>query len=101
MIHWQRPPGPLNVWKIVEGYEESEDGTKKIVKFSIQDVPDESKRRQEVHELMIDYFLPDEPTSKCTSTIDLYTIKYFCQMNVISIFMFKILRFESLSIKSL
>ncbi|XP_058801487.1 uncharacterized protein LOC131670125 [Phymastichus coffea] len=61
---WTRPSGPLNVWKVVDGYETLNDGTKKPVKFSIQDVPNDEKRRQEVLQLMYTHFLAEEPCSK-------------------------------------
>ncbi|XP_014226796.1 uncharacterized protein LOC106652382 [Trichogramma pretiosum] len=66
MAHWKRPEGPLNVWRIVDGYERMEDGSKKPIKFSIQDIPDDESRRQEVLDHFYDYFLEDEPVSKST-----------------------------------
>ncbi|XP_058801488.1 uncharacterized protein LOC131670126 [Phymastichus coffea] len=61
---WIRPPGPLNIWKVVDGYETLDDGTKKAAKFSIQDVPNDDKRRQEVLDLMCTHFLAEEPCCK-------------------------------------
>ncbi|KAJ8687511.1 hypothetical protein QAD02_023305 [Eretmocerus hayati] len=61
---WKRPPGPLNVWKVVEGYENLDDGTKIPVKFSIQDVPDTEERRKEFLDNLTTHFLAGEPLSK-------------------------------------
>lgn len=68
MTRWQRPPGALNVWKVIDGYEALEDGTKKPVKFSIQDIPNNNMRRKEVLDHMFTYFLAQEPLSQSTST---------------------------------
>ncbi|KAJ8687463.1 hypothetical protein QAD02_023257 [Eretmocerus hayati] len=61
---WKRPPGPLNVWEVIEGYESLEDGTKKPVKFSIQEVPDTVDRRGEFLDNLTRHFLAEEPLSK-------------------------------------
>ena len=68
MSRWQRPPGPISVWKVVDGYEKLEDGTQKPVKFSVQEIPLTAERRKEALDLMCTHFLADEPLSKATST---------------------------------
>ncbi|XP_008212184.1 uncharacterized protein LOC100118005 [Nasonia vitripennis] len=70
MARWQRPTGPLNVWKVIDGYETLEDGTKKPVKFSVQEVPDDEYRRKEFLDLMTTYFLAEEPLSKSLNIKD-------------------------------
>ncbi|XP_023246858.1 uncharacterized protein LOC106637545 [Copidosoma floridanum] len=65
MVHFKRPPGPLNVWNVVDGFEVLEDGTKKPVKFSIQEVPNTPEHRQEVINLLCDHFLDDEAMCRC------------------------------------
>lgn len=67
MTRWQRPSGPLNVWKVVDGFEKLENGTKRPVKFSIQDVPDDEYRREEVFNLLHTYYLSEEPISRSLS----------------------------------
>lgn len=67
MTRWHRPAGPLNVWKTVNGYEKLENGTKKPVKFSIQDVPNDEKRRKEVFDILHSYFVAEEPLSRSLS----------------------------------
>lgn len=67
MTRWQCPSGPLNVWKVIDGFEKLENGTKRSVKFSIQDVPDNEHRRKEVFDLLHTYYLPEEPISKSLS----------------------------------
>lgn len=68
MGRWQRPAGPLNVWKVVDGYEILEDGTKKAVKFSVQEVADTPRRKQEVLDLFRASFLSDEAMCRCLSS---------------------------------
>jgi len=65
MVRFQRPPGPLNIWKVVDGFEVLEDGTKKPVKFSIQEIPYTFERKQEVIDLMCNHYLDDEAIAKC------------------------------------
>ncbi|KAG8305464.1 uncharacterized protein LOC124367373 [Homalodisca vitripennis] len=56
---WKRPEGPLNVWKVVE----ADDGTGNKVRVSIQDVPNDPAKREEVIQLMLDHYLADEAIS--------------------------------------
>ena len=59
---WIRPPGPLQVWKIIDGYEVLPDGTCSPIKISIQDIPPD--RHEEVLEVMCTYFLNEDPIAK-------------------------------------
>ncbi|XP_014227016.1 uncharacterized protein LOC106652526 [Trichogramma pretiosum] len=65
---WNRPDGPLNIWRIIEGEEHQNDGTKKKIKFSIQDIPEE--HYQDVIKHMCDYFVADEVTCQCSKIKD-------------------------------
>ncbi|XP_033209992.1 uncharacterized protein LOC117168447 [Belonocnema kinseyi] len=60
---WRRPPGPLNVWKVVDGYKNGEP-----TKFKIQEIP--SDRFEEVLDHMCDYYLADEPQFECMKARD-------------------------------
>ncbi|XP_008212189.1 uncharacterized protein LOC100678031 [Nasonia vitripennis] len=68
LVRWRRPPGPVNVWRIVDGEETLDDGSKRPVRLSIQEVPEE--RREEALQLMIKHFLADEPICKCYGVKD-------------------------------
>ena len=68
MSRWQRPPGPISVWKVVDGYEKLKDGTQIAVKFFIQEIPLTAERRKEVLDLMCTNYLAEEPLNKATST---------------------------------
>ena len=59
MISWHRPSGSPKIWKIIEG--NSKDGSKKSIKFSIQEIPDSVERKQEVLDLIRKHYLTDEP----------------------------------------
>ncbi|KAL7299178.1 hypothetical protein TKK_0007774 [Trichogramma kaykai] len=59
---WQRPAGPLNVWKIIESTEKLSDGSTRPIRFSIQEVPVD--RREETIDFMLKYYIPDEPICK-------------------------------------
>lgn len=75
---WKRPPGPPKVWDVIEAQEIQKDGSKKKIRVSIQEVPDEKERKQEVLNLLINSFLVDEPMSKALSkfvVIDTYFTK--------------------------
>lgn len=65
--NWRRPPGPINVWRIVEGKERLPDGTTTPCRFSIQDIPED--RHQEVIQHMCKFFVVDEVTCKSLSEI--------------------------------
>lgn len=69
MTQWKRPAGPLAVWRVVEAHQALKDGTKKPVKISIQEIPDDEKRKQEVYDHLYTYYLTDEPLAKCTSKL--------------------------------
>uniref|UniRef100_A0A1B6ERW8 N-acetyltransferase domain-containing protein n=1 Tax=Cuerna arida TaxID=1464854 RepID=A0A1B6ERW8_9HEMI len=56
---WKCPAGPVNVWKVVE----ADDGTGNKMRVSIQDVPKDPVRREEVIQLMLDHYLADETIS--------------------------------------
>lgn len=66
MSRWIRPPGPPTVWKIIDGQETLQDGTKKPVKYSIQEIPKNEYRIQEVIDLLCGDYMDDEPMAKCT-----------------------------------
>ena len=72
---WKRPSGPLNVWNIVEYFDNLNNGSK--VKVSIQEVPDEEYRYQEIIDILINYFLKDEPMSKSLSKLFTEILKAF------------------------
>ncbi|KAJ8687510.1 hypothetical protein QAD02_023304 [Eretmocerus hayati] len=59
---WKKPPGPLNVWKIVECEEKLPDGTPRFVRFSIQDIPE--NRFDEAITHLCNYFVADEVKAK-------------------------------------
>lgn len=63
--NWRRPPGPINVWRIIEGIERLPNGSTKPCRFSIQDVPED--RYQDAIQHMCKYFVADEATCKCLS----------------------------------
>ena len=75
MASWSRPPGPPNIWDVVEGFDPLNDNKK--IKISIQEVPDELEKHQEVKDLLLKYFLPDEPISKSIGRINGYIIIKF------------------------
>lgn len=52
-LHWKRPPGPINIWRIKES---SKNG--KLQKFIIQDIPED--RFGDVLDHLCEYFLADE-----------------------------------------
>lgn len=52
------------VYSVRDGFEISEDGTKRPVRFSIQDVPNEEGRRQEIYDHMDKYWIEDEPFNR-------------------------------------
>jgi hypothetical protein len=64
---WIRPPGPLNVWKCIDGYEILVDGTCSPIKISIQEIP--SERHEEVIEHMCTYFMNEDPICKSLSIL--------------------------------
>lgn len=62
---WTRPDDPLNVWQIVESQQKFDSNITKSIKFSIQEVP--KSRHSEAMDLMMKYFVKDEPMSKFLS----------------------------------
>lgn len=66
---WIRPPGPLKVWKIIDGYEMMMDGTWSPIKISIQEIPPD--RHEEVIQHMCTYFLNEDPVCKSLSKLAL------------------------------
>lgn len=69
---WKRPPGPLNVWRIVDGEERLAHDTNRRVKLSIQDVPED--RYEEAIDHMCQYFVADEATCKSLGTCALFPV---------------------------
>lgn len=57
-LGWQRKPGSLRVWNVVEGKEKTADG--ETLRFSIQEIPED--RYEDAVDLMCDIYLQDEPT---------------------------------------
>jgi len=57
MSHWRRPPGPPAVYKVIDG------------RYSVQEIPTDGPRRQEVLDNLREYYLADEPLAKCTSEL--------------------------------
>lgn len=57
---WKRPPGPVNVWKIIDGKRNGESA-----KFTIQEVP--VNRYEDILDHMCEYFLAEEPGTACLS----------------------------------
>lgn len=55
-LGWQRKPGPLKVWNVVEGKKYTANG--KSQQFSIQEIPE--GRYEDALNLMCDVFLQDE-----------------------------------------
>ena len=64
---WKRPPGSLNVWKEMVAYEKSENGKKKKIRISIQEIPNNDERLKEALDFLTDQYLPREPMSMVLS----------------------------------
>ena len=69
---WKRPLGSPKVWDVVEAQEIQKDGSKRKIRVSIQEIPDEEERRLEVLDLLINSFLVGEPMSKALSKFVVY-----------------------------
>ncbi|XP_058801455.1 uncharacterized protein LOC131670105 isoform X2 [Phymastichus coffea] len=67
-LDWLRPPGPLNIWKVIDGYEMLYDGTCSPIKISLQEIPPD--RHDEVIEHMCTYFMNEDPACKSLKTKD-------------------------------
>ena len=67
MPTWKRPPGPLNIWKEIEACEKSENGEKKKIRISIQEIPNTKERFEEALEILREQYIYREPMNEALS----------------------------------
>ncbi|XP_043278872.1 uncharacterized protein [Venturia canescens] len=77
MLGWHKEPGPLKVWRVVDGRKKTEDG--KIARFSIQEIPVD--RFDDALDLMCTIFLRDEPICSSSNIVnDAASMDDFCKL---------------------
>lgn len=59
-----RPPGPIKIWKTVDGFK-TIGGESKPVKIVLQEIPED--RYEDIVDYLTTYFIPDEPCCICHS----------------------------------